>query len=609
MPTLTYTTATGLQQTITLGADATAAQQTAAIQSALDTVADHGGGTVSLSEGTWTLTGTGKAADGCLKIGSHTTLEGAGSGQTVLKLADGSGSVTGIVRTDSGRTLPDGTFTTVTDVTVKGLTIDGNRANTTGDVDGFYCGPKPGTAQADTDIRLEGVEILNCSRYGFDPHERTVGLTFTACIAHDNGADGFTIDACSNVRIVDCAAYDNGRHGFNIVTGSHDVTMIGNDAYDNGGSGISIQTGDNEVRSWTEHVTISGGTLADNGRTGIEAKQTGDLSISGVAIAGNGMDGVILSGVVGASLADLSFAGNGGSGAVRLGGYLQDFDDDDALNDRWISSTDVTLDGVALVDTSTSSVALWDHAVSDGDDDITGSLGRDVIAAGSGDDQVEGRAGSDVLFGNDGNDTLDGGDGDDRLYGQQGDDRLVWSGGLDLMDGGAGFDTIEFAKGSEAVAVDLGGGGYEAMQGTIALADLVSIEGVRGTSSGDRLVGNALANVLDGGGGADTLAGAGGDDTLTGGGGNDRLTGGAGRDVMTGGTGSDHFVFAAGSGADTITDFTKKQDKIVVSGLSGYAALGISAMGSDTLISFGADSVLLKGVAAESLGTSDFLFT
>jgi hypothetical protein len=43
--------------------------------------------------------------------------------------------------------------------------------------------------------------------------------------------------------------------------------------------------------------------------------------------------------------------------------------------------------------------------------------------------------------------------------------------------------------------------------------------------------------------------------TLVGGDGNDRLDGGTGNDSLTGGDGDDVFVFTAGDGADTITDF------------------------------------------------------
>ncbi|MFM6025822.1 MAG: M10 family metallopeptidase C-terminal domain-containing protein [Dolichospermum sp.] len=78
---------------------------------------------------------------------------------------------------------------------------------------------------------------------------------------------------------------------------------------------------------------------------------------------------------------------------------------------------------------------------------------------------------------------------------------------------------------------------------------------------------------------SNTLTGGADSDTLTGGAGNDSLTGGAGSDNLTGGAGNDIFRYTvltdsnAGTltGADltfdTITDFTKGQDKIDVAGL------------------------------------------
>ena len=144
--------------------------QTAAIQAALDAVADGGGGTVTLSAGTFTITGTGTAADGALRVGSNTTLEGAGIGETTLRLADGSTAVTGIVRTDSGQTLPDGSYKTTHDVTIRNLSIDGNASGTSGDVDGFYSGSRPDSGLRDTNITLDSIEIFNVSRYVFDPH-------------------------------------------------------------------------------------------------------------------------------------------------------------------------------------------------------------------------------------------------------------------------------------------------------------------------------------------------------------------------------------------------------------------------------------------------------
>jgi len=59
----------------------------------------------------------------------------------------------------------------------------------------------------------------------------------------------------------------------------------------------------------------------------------------------------------------------------------------------------------------------------DGDDDLFGDAGNDVLGAGVGNDTLTGGAGTDLLFAGIGNDTLDGGgqDGaDDVLFGGPG---------------------------------------------------------------------------------------------------------------------------------------------------------------------------------------------
>jgi parallel beta-helix repeat protein len=613
MLTVSYQTNDGLALQIAVSENATPKEQTAAIQKALSAVAEHGGGTVSLSAGVWTVAGTGKAADGCLKIGSNTTLEGAGSGATVLKLADGSSAVTGIVRTDSGKLLADGTYVTVDKVAIKALSIDGNAAHASGNVDGFYCGPKPGTAQADTNISLDHVEIMNCSRYGFDPHEQTIGLTITNCSSHNNGVDGFTIDFCSDVILSNNVAYDNGRHGFNIVTGSHDVVMTNNDAHNNGGSGISLQTGDNEIRGWTDTIRISGGVLADNGRAGIEIKEASHITIEHVSLEHNAMEGIRLTGVEDVTISALKYTGNGGNGTVSIAGYLQDFADNDTANDRWIATHKVWIDGVLQQDPVVpAGVEVWTYKISAGDNTIAGSAGADTIAAGSGNDTVNGGSGNDALYGNDGNDTLNGGDGSDKVYGGAGDDKLVLSTGYDTLDGGAGFDTIDFSKASAAVSVDLGVVGVKAFIGGVAAADLVSTENLKGSSYADSLLGSTGSNSLEGGGGNDLLDGRAGNDVVIGGAGNDRLIGGFGDDMLTGGTGSDVFVFGPGWGNDTIADFTRKQDKIEFSGVAGltsFAQLQIRQVGADAHVSYDGQDVTLLGFAASALTAADFVLT
>jgi len=68
-----------------------------------------------------------------------------------------------------------------------------------------------------------------------------------------------------------------------------------------------------------------------------------------------------------------------------------------------------------------------------------------------------------------------------------------------------------------------------------ALGDtFLGVENVTGSQHTDLLIGNFLANILDGGGSPDNLYGGGGNDTVLGAGGFDFLYGEAGNDVMDG---------------------------------------------------------------------------
>ena len=436
-----------VSKTVSFSETDLASVQTGFLQTALDYVAGHAGGFVQLSTGTFTVSGTGKISDGVLRVGSDTLFKGAGMGLTTLKLAAGSGGVTGIVRTDSGGTNPDGTVKITQNVRVEGLTIDGNKSATSGDVDGFYCGPKPNSAAFDNNITVDKVEIMNVSRYGFDPHEQTHNLTISNSIAHNNGVDGFTIDFATGVSLVNNQSYDNGRHGFNLVTSSSDVHFLNNDAFGNGQSGIVVQTGDNEIRALTHGVSILGGHIHDNGRAGIEVRQADGIAISDTWISGNKAEGIVLTGVNGADLNHNTILANG-NGPYRIDGMLQDFGDSDATNDRYIATHNIKIDGVLQHDPATpSGVTLYNYHVSTGADTINGSNGRDAIAAGSGADKVYGNAGNDTLFGEDGADKLFGGSGTDIVFGNDGNDTLNGNSGWDTLTGGRGSDIFVFDQG------------------------------------------------------------------------------------------------------------------------------------------------------------------
>lgn len=172
----------------------------------------------------------------------------------------------------------------------------------------------------------------------------------------------------------------------------------------------------------------------------------------------------------------------------------------------------------------------------------------------------------------------------DDLYSYGTSNKLIKT----IWDGG-GNDTIS-AKGAKfGTVIDLNDGEYSSigLRGKKAAVDNIGIafgaiiENAIGTSHADKLIGNAVDNVLEGLGGSDILIGDGG---------------------------SDVFKFDFGSGADRILDFENGKDLIdlVATGLD-FDDLDLSRSGSDTKIAFGSDSILLEDFGLGMLDEGDFL--
>jgi serralysin len=277
---------------------------------------------------------------------------------------------------------------------------------------------------------------------------------------------------------------------------------------------------------------------------------------------------------------------------------------------------------------------------------------RGEIAEGDSYELVEGLRGSryaDTLEGDEGDNLLDGNDGYDRLSGFGGDDTLEASdtarigGGPfvnpdaddDWLDGGEGFDIVSYANArAQTIGIVASLANPSANTEDAEGDHYVSIEGLRGTRSGDLLHGDAGDNLLEGGGGADLLDGAGGrdtasyahaeaavvirmqdavqytlagtnpgeaegdsfrsvedllgsafDDALTGNRTANRLEGGEGADTLSGGGGSDTLVGGAGD------------DRLTGGGHADLFVLDLTAEGVDRITDFkaGADSLMLLG--------------
>ncbi|KEZ71546.1 mannuronan epimerase, partial [Pseudomonas syringae pv. syringae FF5] len=542
---------------------------TAAIQAAIDAAAAAGGGEVVMGAGTYVVSGGEEPSDGCLMLKSNVTLSGAGMGETVIKLADGSDTkVTGIVRSAYGEETHD--------FGMKNLTLDGNRDATTGKVDGWFNGYIPGSDGKDSNVTLDSVEIKDCSGYGFDPHEQTVNMVIKNSVSHGNGLDGFVADYLSDSVFENNVAYDNDRHGFNVVTSTHDFTLSNNVAYGNGSTGIVVQRGSENIPS-PANITITGGAVYGNAAEGVLIKLSSQVSVSGVDIHDNGNAGVRIYGSSGVDIFDNTLSNNAlGSAVPEI--IIQSYDDTTGVSGKFFSGSDNLIRGNTITgsDNSTYGVAERNEDGTDrnsivgntishtskgltlvyGDGSFAGDAFPLVTVNGTeGNDVINGGAAHEQIFGLAGKDTLNGGSGDDILVGGAGADKLT---------GGAGADTFRFDQLTDSYRtattsstdlvtdfdisqdrIDLTNLGFTGLGsgkgGTLnisynATLDRTYVKSLDADASGNRfelgLSGNLkdtlnashfiFQHVVEGTAGGDTLTGTDGNDVLNGNAGTDR---------------------------------------------------------------------------------------
>lgn len=174
----------------------------------------------------------------------------------------------------------------------------------------------------------------------------------------------------------------------------------------------------------------------------------------------------------------------------------------------------------------------------------TGSRFNNILTGNEGNNLLKGLSGSDRLFGDAGDDTLDGGLDGDLMSGGAGSDRYIVDNQGDILTESAipGIDVVE-------ASVDFI---LEANFENLILTG-TAISGT-GNELSNKLVGNANNNILSGNAGSDELIGGNGNDSLTGGDGIDRFTYGVTGQSLTPETGT-----------DTITDFVRNTDLIVLS--------------------------------------------
>jgi Ca2+-binding RTX toxin-like protein len=272
------------------------------------------------------------------------------------------------------------------------------------------------------------------------------------------------------------------------------------------------------------------------------------------------------------------------------------------------------------------------------------------LRGGSGADKLTGDGGDNVLQGGAGNDTISGGAGINTLFGDLGNDTFIGGAGIDAFYGGDGLDTVSYAASGAAVTLDFrnGIGTGDALGDSYS-----EVENVIGSAFDDLFINNGLPNKYDGGAGNDTVsyytgnnavhvsvnlatgkAGAFGlslgdtffsieniiadwtNDTVIGNGVANRLEGKEGNDFIQGGLGSDELL--GGDDIDTLSfegittgvtltlvagsgDATYKNgsatDKDIVSGFENI----IGGTGGDILTGDDAVNLIMGGAGNDTL--------
>lgn len=256
-----------------------------AFQAAINAAATHGGGTVYCAAKTYLISG--------VYLASNVTLAGAGKAATILLQDPAGTNGQWVIRAANGST------TAAATVTVRDLTIDGNKS-TIGNAQttkwyGYYLGTN--TVGLVTDYSVERVEFRNCISYALDI-VNAKRVTVVDCDSHDNGftSGTGTFNGCSgievladDVTIIGCRAWNNASKGF--ISGEGGVThyrtkFVGCTAEANTSDGFYFHDG-------LTDSSIQGGVSRDNGASGISlSSSTMHSAVVGIVITGNGGNGI-----------------------------------------------------------------------------------------------------------------------------------------------------------------------------------------------------------------------------------------------------------------------------------------------------------------------------
>jgi parallel beta-helix repeat protein len=270
-------------------ADEAAGNADTAITSAIAAL-PAGGGTVYLMEGTYTV-------DTGIVVPSNVTIAGAGSSSTIIKLKNTHNTDISVL---------DMSLNAIkSNITIRDLRIDGNKANQTAGIQSGIYAYKLGSgtgAAALTGITIRNVEARDFRNYGIRVHY-TENSTIADSAMRGNTV-GLYIDSNSYRNIVtNVESTGNTSHGVSLNNADY-VSVRDSRMVANGGSGYYM------AGSSTNNNTVSGSTMSSNTSYGAYIEYGYDSNFSDNHVVSNGDSGLYLYGGINPSYAGIVISGN-----------------------------------------------------------------------------------------------------------------------------------------------------------------------------------------------------------------------------------------------------------------------------------------------------------
>ena len=222
-------------------------------------------------------------------------------------------------------------------------------------------------------------------------------------------------------------------NGVSTQTGNILRGMGGNDRIETGfGAGLAlVYGGDGD-----DVLIVRGGNARMEGDAGNDQLFSGPGAGIDILFGGSGDDTIV------ASMGNDTYDGGSGYDILSTQNLLS------TLAARYVHLADGIMRARFFEDTSigigTNQIAGFEaYLGGQGDDQVFGTDGANLIGGGRSNDDLYGGGGDDTLYGGWNNDTLRGGDGNDSLYGDI-DPSLTTFSGQDRLFGGAGIDTAHY---------------------------------------------------------------------------------------------------------------------------------------------------------------------